>query len=117
VCMCVCVCVCVCVYVHVCVCVCVCCVFVICVCVVCACRGTAGQWLVNMLNAFNKGDIAEFEKVSSDSAAAINQQPALVGNAQVSHMPRHCSTTNAPRRTHAPLLLTDHNTLPPSHAL
>ena len=45
-------------------------------------EGTPGEWLVTMLTAFNKGDIAAFEKVSQDSAAAINQQPALVGNAQ-----------------------------------
>ena len=45
-------------------------------------EGTHGQWLVNLLHAFNKGDIAEFEKVSKESEAAINQQPALVGNAQ-----------------------------------
>jgi hypothetical protein len=37
---------------------------------------------VTMLQAFNQGDIAAFEKVSAESAAAINQQPALVGNAQ-----------------------------------
>jgi 26S proteasome regulatory subunit N9 len=45
-------------------------------------EGTRGEWLVTMLNAFNMGDIAAFEKVSAESAAAINQQPALVGNAQ-----------------------------------
>jgi hypothetical protein len=45
-------------------------------------RGTPGEWLVTMLQAFNQGDIAAFEKVSAESAAAINQQPALVGNAQ-----------------------------------
>jgi len=45
-------------------------------------EGTPGEWLVTMLQAFNQGDIAAFEKVSAESAAAINQQPALVGNAQ-----------------------------------
>ena len=45
-------------------------------------RGTPGEWLVTMLHAFNKGDISAFEKVSAESAASINQQPALVGNAQ-----------------------------------
>ena len=45
-------------------------------------RGTPGEWLVTMLQAFNKGDISAFEKVSGESAASINQQPALVGNAQ-----------------------------------
>jgi hypothetical protein len=45
-------------------------------------EGTPGEWLVTMLSAFNKGDIAAFEKVSKDSEVAINQQPALVGNAQ-----------------------------------
>jgi hypothetical protein len=45
--------------------------------------GTPGEWLVTMLNAFNKGDIAGFEKVSAESESAIKQQPALVGNAQV----------------------------------
>lgn len=45
-------------------------------------EGTPGEWLVTMLQAFNKGDISAFEKVSAESAAAINQQPALVANAQ-----------------------------------
>jgi len=45
-------------------------------------EGTPGEWLVTMLQAFNKGDISAFEKVSGESAASINQQPALVGNAQ-----------------------------------
>jgi len=55
-----------------------------------------------MLNAFNKGDIAEFEKVSADSAAAINQQPALVGNAQVSHT---CPTTAQQQMLHCSHML------------
>ena len=28
-------------------------------------RGTPGEWLITMLGAFNKGDIAAFEKVSA----------------------------------------------------
>jgi len=45
-------------------------------------QGTPGEWLVTLLDAFNRGDIAAFEKVSAEKEAAIKQQPALVGNAQ-----------------------------------
>mmetsp|Transcript_41439 Transcript_41439/g.84728 ORF Transcript_41439/g.84728 Transcript_41439/m.84728 type:complete len:398 (+) Transcript_41439:21-1214(+) len=45
-------------------------------------KGTAGQWLIGMLTAFNTGDIKAFEEVSTANAAAINEQPALVGNTQ-----------------------------------
>ncbi|EKX31540.1 26S proteasome regulatory complex, subunit RPN9 [Guillardia theta CCMP2712] len=45
-------------------------------------KGTAGEWMVDLLHTFNKGDIAEFERVSTENAAAIQQQPALIGNAQ-----------------------------------
>jgi len=45
-------------------------------------QGTAAQWLVDMLHAFNAGDIHAFETVSKVHGAAIQAEQALVANSQ-----------------------------------
>ena len=45
-------------------------------------QGTAAQWLVEMLHAFNNGGIQAFEEVSKTHGAAIQAEPALVANSQ-----------------------------------
>lgn len=48
-----------------------------------ALEGTQGEWLVQMLRAFDSGDIAKFEEVSVKHAAAINAQAVLISNQQM----------------------------------
>lgn len=45
-------------------------------------QGTPAQWLIEMLHAFNAGDIQAFEHVSNVHGAAIQSEPVLVANAQ-----------------------------------
>eukprot|EP00285_Hemiselmis_virescens_P005840 CAMPEP_0173384904 /NCGR_PEP_ID=MMETSP1356-20130122/7496_1 /TAXON_ID=77927 ORGANISM="Hemiselmis virescens, Strain PCC157" /NCGR_SAMPLE_ID=MMETSP1356 /ASSEMBLY_ACC=CAM_ASM_000847 /LENGTH=398 /DNA_ID=CAMNT_0014340495 /DNA_START=54 /DNA_END=1250 /DNA_ORIENTATION=+ len=45
-------------------------------------EGTQGAWLVEMLKAFNTGDIGKFEQVSKTHEAAIKGQVALTNNQQ-----------------------------------
>jgi 26S proteasome regulatory subunit N9 len=45
-------------------------------------EGTQGAWLVEMLGAFNTGDIGKFEQVSKTHEAAIKGQAALTNNQQ-----------------------------------
>mmetsp|Transcript_20813 Transcript_20813/g.48079 ORF Transcript_20813/g.48079 Transcript_20813/m.48079 type:complete len:318 (+) Transcript_20813:370-1323(+) len=45
-------------------------------------EGTQGSWLVEMLGAFNTGDIGKFEQVSKTHEAAIKAQAALTNNQQ-----------------------------------
>mmetsp|Transcript_38222 Transcript_38222/g.95678 ORF Transcript_38222/g.95678 Transcript_38222/m.95678 type:complete len:375 (-) Transcript_38222:56-1180(-) len=47
-----------------------------------ALEGTQGAWLVEMLSAFNTGDIGKFEKVSKAHEASIKGQAALTNNQQ-----------------------------------
>ena len=43
-----------------------------------ALRGTDSEWLLLLLEAFNRGDLAKFEEVSKKNAAKIKEQPVLV---------------------------------------
>lgn len=45
-------------------------------------EGTEGAWLVQMLKAFNTGDIKDFEAVSKSNENEIKAQAALVANQQ-----------------------------------
>lgn len=41
-------------------------------------KGTDSEWLLLLLEAFNKGNLAKFEAVSKQSATQIKEQPVLV---------------------------------------
>ena len=42
--------------------------------------GTSFEWLYQILQAFDRGELHEYDQLCTTHAAALNAQPALVAN-------------------------------------